>query len=84
MEIFGEKKEPRFLLNALHSIKRNENETMEEFNKKFRDLIESMDNDFKPPDKSILVYYIEALSGEMGYQLRDKELTDLKAASISH
>ena len=29
MEIFGEKKEPRFLLNALQSIKRNENETME-------------------------------------------------------
>ena len=63
MEIFGEKKEPRFLLNALHSIKRNENGTMEEFNKNFRDLIASMDNDFNPPDKSILVYYIEALSG---------------------
>ena len=50
MERFGEKKEPRFLLNALYSIKRNENETMEEFNKKFRDLIASMDNNFKPPE----------------------------------
>ena len=39
-----------------------------------------MDNDFKPLDKSILVYYIEALSGEMRYQLRDKELADLKVA----
>ena len=53
MEIFGENKEPHFLLNAIHSIKRNENETMEEFNKIFRDLIASMDNDFKIPDKSI-------------------------------
>ena len=80
MEIFGEKKEPHFLLNALQSIKRNENETMEEFNKTFRDLIASMDDEFKPPDKSILVYYIEALSGEMRYQLRDKEPTNLKAS----
>ena len=65
LEIFGETKEPHFLLNALHSIKRNENETMEEFNKKFKDLIASMDNEFKPPNKSILVFYREALSGEM-------------------
>ena len=53
MEIFGEKKEPQFLLNGLHSIKRNENETMEEFNKKFRDLIEIMDDEFKPLNKYI-------------------------------
>ena len=39
-----------------------------------------MDDKFKPPNKSILVYYIEALSGEMRYQLRDKELVNLKAA----
>ena len=39
-----------------------------------------MDDEFKPPDKSILVYYIEALNGEMRYQLRDKEPTDLKIA----
>ena len=53
---------------------------MEEFNKKIRDLIASMDDEFKPPDKFILVYYIEALSGEMRYQLRDKEPADPKVA----
>ena len=62
LEIFGEK-EPHFLLNALHSIKRNENKTMEEFNKKFRDLVARMDDEFKPPNKSILVYYIEEING---------------------
>ena len=51
---------------------------MEEFNKKLRDIIAYMDGEFKPPDKSILVYYIEALSGEMRYQLRDKEPTDVR------
>ena len=80
MEKIGEKKEPHFLLNALHSIKRKENEMMEEFNKTFRDLIAWMDDKFKPPNKSILVYYIEALSGEMRYQLRDKEPTDIKGS----
>ena len=39
-----------------------------------------MDDEFNPPDKSIFVYYIEAINGEMGYQLRDTELTDLKDA----
>ena len=53
---------------------------MEEFNKKFRDLIASMDDEFKPPEKSIMIYCIEALSGEMRYQLRDKEPADLKFA----
>ena len=38
----------------------------------------SMNNEFKPPDKSILVYYIESLSREIRYQLRDKEPANLK------
>ena len=80
MEIFGEEKVPQFLLNALHSIKRNENEMMEEFNKKFRCPIVIMDTEFNRPNKSILVYFIEELGGEMRYQLRYKEPTDMKAS----
>ena len=80
MEIFGEKNEPRFLLNALHFIKRNENEKAKEFNKNFRDIVSSMDDEFKPHDKSILVYYTKEISGEMRYQLRGKEPADIKAA----
>ena len=38
-----------------------------------------MDDESKPLDKYILVYYIEELNAEMRYQLRDKELVDLKA-----
>ena len=76
-ERLGDKKEPRHQLASLHTIKRSENETME-FNKKFREVVKSIHFDFKPPDKSILVYYMEALSGELRYQLRDKEPGDLK------
>ena len=39
MNKWGEKKEPRHQLAALHNIKKMENETMEEFNKKFKNLI---------------------------------------------
>ena len=53
---------------------------MEEFNKKFREVVKSIHSDFKPPDKSILVYYMKGLSGELRYQLRDKEPVDLKKA----
>ena len=51
---------------------------MEEFNKQFRDIIVRIYEKFSPPHKYLLVYYIEALSEEMRYQLRDKESTDLK------
>ena len=36
--------------------------------------------DYKPIAQSILVYYIEALNGEMQYQLRDKDPTTLLMA----
>jgi hypothetical protein len=51
---------------------------MEEFNKKFNDLITSLHKDIKPPDASILIYYIEVFNGEMRNQLRDKEPGNLK------
>jgi predicted transcriptional regulator len=52
-ERWGDKKEHRHLLASLHTIKKNENETMEEFNKKFNDLISSLHKDIKPLDASI-------------------------------
>ena len=76
---FGEKKEPCHQV-ALTTIKRGENETMDEFNKKFTDLPNAIHTDYKPTAQSILVYYIEALSGEMQYQLRDKDPTTLLIA----
>jgi hypothetical protein len=77
-EKWGEKKEHRHLLAALNTIKKNENETMEEFNKRFNELISSLHKDIKPPYTNFLIYYVEAYSGEMCYQLKDKEPTNLK------
>jgi hypothetical protein len=67
------KKKTDILLAALSTSQKKENETMEEFNKKFNDLVKSLHQDIKPPPASILIHYMEAFEGEMRYQLRDKD-----------
>ena len=56
---------------------------MEEFNKKFDDLVNSLHTDIKPPAASIFIYYIEAFGGRLRYQLRDKDPTNLKAQEVA-
>ena len=65
---------------ALNTIKKTEKETMIEFNKRFNDLVNSMHKDIKPSEASTLIYYIEAFSGDIDYELRDKEPTSLASA----
>jgi hypothetical protein len=79
-EKWGKKRDHRHLLETLNTIKKTENVTMDEFNKKFNKLVSSMHSDIKPPDSAILIYYIKTFGGEMRYQLRDKEPTNLKVA----
>ena len=77
---WGENREPRHLLAALHSIKKMENETIDEFNTKFRRVVAYFPREIKPRYAFILIYYIEAFTGDLRYQLRDKEPADLKTA----
>ena len=53
---------------------------MDEFNERFTELSNAIPTTYKPPAPSILLYYIEALSGKMQYQIRDKEPTTLLQA----
>ena len=76
----GEKRAPRRLLSSLYIIKKMENETMDEFNTKFRHVVADLPRDIKPKNASILTSYIEAFTDDLRYQLRDKEPTDLKTA----
>jgi ribonuclease HI len=77
---WGDHKEHRFQLAALHTIRKKENETMVEFNTRFNNIVKSLHKDIKPPDAAILIHYTEAFEGEMRYALRDKEPQDLDAA----
>jgi hypothetical protein len=79
-ERWGDQKENRFLLATLSTSQKKENETMEEFNKKFNDLVKSLPTSIKPPPASILIHYMEAFEGEIRYQLRDKDPQTLKDA----
>ena len=53
---------------------------MDEFNTKSRCVVADLPRDIKPKYASILISYIEAFTGDLRYQLRDKEPTDLKTA----
>jgi hypothetical protein len=53
---------------------------MEEFNTNFNNLVKSLPADILPSDTAILIYYMEALEGEMRYALRDKDPQNLKLA----
>ena len=57
-----------------------ENETIDEFNTKFRCVVKDLPREIKPRDSSILISYIEAFTGDLRYQLWDKDPTDLKTA----
>ena len=61
---WGGNKEPRHLLAALHNIKKMENETMDEFNTKFKCVVVDLPRDIKPKNASILISYIEAFTGD--------------------
>ena len=77
---WGDRSDNHFLLAALHTSQKQESETMEEFNKRFNDLVKSLPADIKPREASLLIYYIQALEGEMNYQIRNKEPVNLKDA----
>jgi hypothetical protein len=46
-ERWGDRKENSHLLVALNTIKKNENETVKQFNKRFNELINSLHKDIK-------------------------------------
>ena len=43
-------------------------------------MVKSLDKKVRPLDDAILIHYMESFDGEIRYQLRDKEPTDLKDA----
>ena len=50
---------------------------MDEFNQRFIELSNTIPTTYKAPAPLILIYYIEALSGKMQYQIKEKEPTTL-------
>ena len=77
---FGKNKENRHLINAISFMKKNENEIMEEFNKRSNDLVKRIPATIKLPDEFLLCSYLDAFSADTAYELRRKEPANLGAA----
>lgn len=77
---WGDRKDSYALLSALHSSHKEENENIEDFNKRFNDIIRNLPLNIQPPDASLVIYYIQAFDEDMSYLIRDKEPNDLKDA----
>jgi hypothetical protein len=60
--------------------KENENETIEEFNKRFNQITQKLHQDIKPPKATILIYYLDSFDGELGFQIREKDPQNLRVA----
>ena len=80
LDKLGEKKENRHLINVISNMKKNENETMEKFNRRFNELVKSMPAIVKTPDQFLLCSCLDAFGVDTAYELRRKEPTNLSVA----
>ena len=77
---YGDKREERRMVKAINVIKKKENETIKEFNKRFNGIIKQLPQDCKPPDRSLLDFYIDAFNADTSYELRCAKTNDYKIA----
>jgi hypothetical protein len=72
-----EKKDVWFLLSALTNIKRNENETIDEFDKRFDNIVQDIPQTHQPTADTILMYYMNAFQGNFSFFLHTANPTTL-------
>ena len=73
----------KFLLHQLFDIKKRENETVHEFNLRFDNTVGNIPNEIKPKDQAIVIHYLNAFDGWLGFNLKDKNPIDLKTAQFN-
>ena len=61
-EKYGDKREVRHLVKAISIIKKRENETAEEFNKRFNYIVKELPQDYKSTDKSLRDFILMPLA----------------------
>jgi len=82
-EKFGDKKEDRFLAKSTSVIKKKENETREEFNRRFNGMLKELSTYYKPIEKMLLEYYLDAFNPNSSYELRRSNPSDYKVCQIT-
>ena len=80
---WSRKLDGKFLLHQLFDIKKKENETVHEFNIRFDKIVGNIPEEIKPKDQAIVIHYLNAFEGWLGYHLKDKNPNDLKNSQIN-
>lgn len=80
MDKWSHKKDNAFLLKSFSLIKKDENESMEEFNSHFTKAYYKIPHTVRPNPASALIFYIEQIDGLFGVFLKQKEPHDLESA----
>jgi hypothetical protein len=79
MEKLGEKYNA-YLLDTLISSKVNENETTEELNKIFIQILQNLNQKIKPLEKAVCLYHFNVFYGELGFHSRKKDPQNISIA----
>ena len=77
---WSRKLDGKFLLHQLFDIKKKENETVHEFNIRFDKTVGNIPEEIKPKDQAIVIHYLNAFEGWLGYNLNDKNPNELKTS----
>ena len=80
---WSHKLDGKFLLHQLFDIKKRENETVHEFNIRFDKTIGNITEEIKPKDQAIVIHYLNAFEGWLGYHIKDKNPNDLKTSQLN-
>ena len=75
---WSHKLDGKFLLHQLFDIKKRENEAVHEFNLTFDKTVGNIPNEIRPKDQAIVIHYLNAFDGWLGFNLKDKNPNDLK------
>ena len=77
MEKWEEKKNPLQILAEYNTLKRNTNESVQEFTTRFNKIYHSIPDNIKPPPGLALLHYLGSFDPDMAYQLRERNPSTL-------
>ena len=70
-------------MHQLFDIKKRENVTVHEFNMRFDKTVGNITDEIRPKDQAIVIHYLNAFDGWLGFNLKDKNPNDLKIAQFN-
>lgn len=75
---YGDKIDPTFLLSEFENIKKNPNESVHDFNTRFKKTLRRLSINIRPCDQSFLIKYANLFDKKAAYYLRDKNPKNLR------